>query len=161
MIIDYRTRDYILSSYPSFFYSLDFCLPNHCRCRGIVAPDHTQWNTHIWLNSSEGGVGRSQRPLFDNTQHLQGQTSMPPSGFESIIPASERPQTHALDRAATGIGFLQNFVTYFLCLRHRDSLNPVVPKACYTDPKGCATVPRGCLDTVLQWILRSLLFIFL
>jgi hypothetical protein len=33
------------------------------------------------------------------------QTSMPPAGFEPAIPASERPQTHALDRAATGIGF--------------------------------------------------------
>ena len=29
---------------------------------------------------------------------------MTPAGFEPIIPASERPQTHALDRAATGIG---------------------------------------------------------
>jgi len=29
---------------------------------------------------------------------------MPPEGFETAIPASERPQTHALDRAATGIG---------------------------------------------------------
>ena len=29
---------------------------------------------------------------------------MPPAGFEPAIPASERPQTHALDRAATGIG---------------------------------------------------------
>jgi hypothetical protein len=28
---------------------------------------------------------------------------MPPAGFEPIIPASERPQTHTLDRAATGI----------------------------------------------------------
>jgi hypothetical protein len=26
-----------------------------------------------------------------------------PAGFEPIIPASERQQTHALDRAATGI----------------------------------------------------------
>ena len=29
---------------------------------------------------------------------------MPPKEFEPIIAASERPQTHALDRAATGIG---------------------------------------------------------
>ena len=28
---------------------------------------------------------------------------MPPTGFESAFPASERPQTHALDRAASGI----------------------------------------------------------
>jgi hypothetical protein len=29
---------------------------------------------------------------------------MPPVRFEPTIPASARPQTHALDRAATGIG---------------------------------------------------------
>jgi hypothetical protein len=29
---------------------------------------------------------------------------MLPAGFERVIPASERPQTHAPDRAATGIG---------------------------------------------------------
>ena len=29
---------------------------------------------------------------------------MPPAGFEPTIPASERPQTHALDRATTGVG---------------------------------------------------------
>jgi hypothetical protein len=30
-------------------------------------------------------------------------TNMPPVEFEPAIPASERPQTHALDRAVTGI----------------------------------------------------------
>jgi hypothetical protein len=29
---------------------------------------------------------------------------MPPEGFEPAIPASERPQTHALDRGTTEIG---------------------------------------------------------
>ena len=29
---------------------------------------------------------------------------MPPAGLEPTIPASERPQTHAFDRAATGVG---------------------------------------------------------
>jgi hypothetical protein len=37
------------------------------------------------------------------------QTSMPSAGFEPEIPASERPQTHALDRAATGIGLEQSY----------------------------------------------------
>ena len=32
------------------------------------------------------------------------QTSMPQAGFEPTIPGSERPQTHALHRAPTGIG---------------------------------------------------------
>jgi hypothetical protein len=31
---------------------------------------------------------------------------MHPAGFEPTIPASERPQTNALDRVATRIGFL-------------------------------------------------------
>jgi hypothetical protein len=33
---------------------------------------------------------------------------MPPAGFESTIPAGERPQAHTLDRAATGIGQFKN-----------------------------------------------------
>jgi hypothetical protein len=32
---------------------------------------------------------------------------MPPTGFEPAIPASVRPQTHALDRAATGIDYFR------------------------------------------------------
>ena len=39
--------------------------------------------------------------LIHNTHKRQ--TSMPPAGFEPTIPASERPHTQALDRAATGI----------------------------------------------------------
>ena len=45
----------------------------------------------------------SARPLPDDTQHSR-KTSMSPSEFEPTIPASEQPQTHALDRADTGIG---------------------------------------------------------
>ena len=37
---------------------------------------------------------------------------MPPAGFEPAIPASEWPQTHALDRAATGIGDVGVAVCY-------------------------------------------------
>ena len=36
---------------------------------------------------------------------------MPPVGFEPTISAGERPQTYALDRAATGTG---NYTTYSL-----------------------------------------------
>ena len=35
---------------------------------------------------------------------------MPLAVFEPAIPASERPQTHALDRAATGTGHLAGLV---------------------------------------------------
>jgi hypothetical protein len=46
-----------------------------------------------------------RRDLYLTTHNThKRQTFMPPVGFEPKIPASERPQTHALDRAATGIG---------------------------------------------------------
>ena len=41
--------------------------------------------------------------LTTNNNHKR-QTSMPPARFEPKIPANDRQQTHALDRAATGIG---------------------------------------------------------
>ena len=35
---------------------------------------------------------------------------MPPVGFEPTISAGERPQTYALDRAATGTGFIETWI---------------------------------------------------
>jgi hypothetical protein len=35
---------------------------------------------------------------------------MPPARFEPTIPASERLQTHALDRADTGIGAAEAYI---------------------------------------------------
>jgi hypothetical protein len=40
------------------------------------------------------------------------ETSMPPVGFEPAVPASARPQTYALDRAATGIGNKLNLAPF-------------------------------------------------
>jgi len=43
------------------------------------------------------------RDLNLTTHHThKGQTSMPPVGFETTIPASERQQAHTLDRAVIG-----------------------------------------------------------
>jgi len=39
---------------------------------------------------------------------------MPPVGFEPTISAGERPQTHALDRAATGTGTVINYIIVFI-----------------------------------------------
>jgi hypothetical protein len=36
---------------------------------------------------------------------------MPPAEFEPAIPANERPQTHALDQAATGMGNVLYYAT--------------------------------------------------
>jgi hypothetical protein len=51
-------------------------------------------------------IGPSQIFLPDNKQHSQQTATMHQTGFEPEIPANERPQTHALDGAATGIGIL-------------------------------------------------------
>jgi hypothetical protein len=45
---------------------------------------------------------------------------MLPAGFELKIPASERPQTHALDHSATGIGL----GIYYSVKTHYIKLNP-------------------------------------
>ena len=45
--------------------------------------------------------------LWTSDQPVE-QTSMPPAGFEPTIPVSQRLQTHALGRAATGTD------TYFI-----------------------------------------------
>jgi hypothetical protein len=65
--------------------------------------DHTQTH-HIRQDSSGRVISPSQRPLPDNTRHSQ-KIFMPPVGFEPAVPTSERPKTHALDRAASGISF--------------------------------------------------------
>ena len=39
---------------------------------------------------------------------------MPPVGFEPTISAGERPQTYALDRAATGPDTVINYIIVFI-----------------------------------------------
>jgi hypothetical protein len=53
------------------------------------------------------------RHLYLTTHNThKRQTSMPPAGFEVAIPASERPQTHALDRTDTGIGKIMLYTQF-------------------------------------------------
>jgi len=52
------------------------------------------------------------------------QTSMPPTGFENAIPATERPQRHILDRAATGFGAQNNYPPKkFHCIIRLECIN--------------------------------------
>ena len=43
---------------------------------------------------------------------------MPPVGFEPTVPAGERPQTYALDRAATGTDILGHYQAKILVVKH-------------------------------------------
>jgi hypothetical protein len=65
-----------------------------------------------WSNSETshlvGLLWKSDQPDADNSswQHTTLTTGIDdPVGFEPTISASERPQTHASDRAGTGIGY--------------------------------------------------------
>jgi len=49
-------------------------------------------------------IGLSQITLPGNKQHSKEADIYDPAGFESAIPASERPQNKAVDREATGTG---------------------------------------------------------
>jgi hypothetical protein len=66
--------------------------------------DHTQRHTTVGRTPlDERSVRR--RDLYQTTHNTHNrQTSMPSVVFELTISAGERPQTYALDRAATGTG---------------------------------------------------------
>jgi hypothetical protein len=72
--------------------------PPLCRGSTITLRHSTLGRTPL----DEWSARRSYLYLTTHNTHNR-QTSMPPAGFESAIPASGRPQTHALDRPATGI----------------------------------------------------------
>jgi len=72
--------------------------------QGFLIMEILRSQTH---QTRQGLFGRvispTQIPLPDNTQQLQETGIHGPARFEPAIPVCERPQTHALDRAATGI----------------------------------------------------------
>ena len=66
--------------------------------------DHTQRRTTIGRTPLDERSAR-HRDLYLTTHNTHNrQTSMPPVGFEPTISAGERPQTYALDGAATTTG---------------------------------------------------------
>ena len=71
--------------------------PFHCWGFEITLKNTSLCRTHL----DEWSARR--RDLYLTTHGTyKRQTSMPLTGFEPVIPASKRPQTHALDYAATG-----------------------------------------------------------
>ena len=65
--------------------------------------DHTQRRTTVGRTPLTWSARRRDLCLITHNTHSK-QTSMPPVGFEATISEGERPQTYALDRAATGTG---------------------------------------------------------
>ena len=83
--------------------------------------DHTQRRTTVGRTPLDEWWAR-RRDLYLTTHDTHNrQISMPPVGFEPTISAGERPQTYALDRAATGTG---NHRLTRMILQHTKRLPP-------------------------------------
>ena len=87
----------------------------HCNPTLVMASsflrflDHTQWRTTVDRTPLDEWSAR-RRDLYLTTHNIHNrQTSMPAVGFEPTISAGERPQTYALDSAATGTGLSSQY----------------------------------------------------
>jgi len=80
-----------------------------------TASSFTRFLDHTWRITvgrtplDEWSARRKNLYLTKHNIHNR-QTSMAPVGFEPTISAGERPQTHFLDRAATGTGANYNYI---------------------------------------------------
>jgi hypothetical protein len=66
--------------------------------------DHTQRRTTVGRTSLDKLSARLRDLCLTTHNTHNKQTPMPPEEFEPTISAGERPQTYALERAATGTG---------------------------------------------------------
>jgi len=98
--------------------------------------DHTHRTHHTRQDSSGRVISPTTRTLPDNSQHSQDTNVHAPVGFEPIIPASERPQTYALDRASSWIGNNNNNYTR--------SNGPIVRSPVKTAARDCSCQTSHC-----------------
>jgi hypothetical protein len=64
---------------------------------------HCMLYIYMYIYPLDYGSARRRGPYLYNTRHLQETIIHASAGFKPAIPISELPQTHAVDRAATGI----------------------------------------------------------
>ena len=89
-----------------YTFLVSHLLPNHSSCRGLLLHLITLSDTYTfcripWMRvRSVADISTCSKLNIQNRQ-----TFMSLEEFEPAIQASERPQTYALDRAATGTGF--------------------------------------------------------
>jgi len=67
--------------------------------------NHATRRTAVGRTPLDEGSARSRDHYLTTRNTHNRQTSMPEVGFEPTVSAGERPQTHTLDRVATGTGF--------------------------------------------------------
>jgi hypothetical protein len=79
---------------------------NGCYNSNMFAPDHAQGHTTLGKDPLDEASARCRDHYLTTDNTHKRQISMLPPEFEPAIPTSEQPQTHSLDRPATGIGIL-------------------------------------------------------
>ena len=90
---------------------------------------------------------RDLYPTKHNTHNRQ--TFMPPARFEPKIPASDRPQTHTLDRADTEIG--EEVITKLKTLyRPKSNMSYITPKVSHR-----RHVSNCCILTYKQYFVYN------
>jgi len=79
----------------------------------IIEALQSHSDTHITVsrNLLDEWSAQRQRPPHENTKHLQRTDISDTGRIRTLNPSNERPQTHALDRAATEIN--PQFLCYF------------------------------------------------
>ena len=110
--VSYICKQIVVQEEFSFFSPLSWRdnplvgLGLHPLSRRLFFLDHTQRHTTVCrtLLDEWSARRRDLNLTTHNTYEYNRQTSMPPVGFEPLISAGKRPQTYALDRAATGTG---------------------------------------------------------
>jgi hypothetical protein len=99
-----------------------------------------------------------RRDLYLATHNThKRQTSMPPAAFEPATAASERPQTHALHRAATGIGLEKSYWFNYWCsckIRIWDASESYAPKLFLHSKFQCK--PKVPNFVKIQWVLLEM-----
>jgi hypothetical protein len=76
----------------------------HCRCRGLLLQLIILRHTKQPRTPLDKWSARRSDLYLTTYNTNNKQTSMSAAGFKPAFPANEQPQTHALDRAATGTG---------------------------------------------------------
>jgi hypothetical protein len=87
-----------------------------------AGPPHYRGFTNIPRHTTLGRTpvdewSARRRDLYPTTHNPHNrQTSMPPAWSEPAIPVSERPQSHALYRAATGTVYIYIYIYIHICI---------------------------------------------
>ena len=108
-----------------------------------LSPTHTHTYTH-----SVGLLWVKDRPVSTIHNDDNRPTSMLPAGFQSAIPASQRPQTLALYHATTGIGPVLSMKRFW----------EYSQLASNTVPAACRFLHRLCLFPFRRYCERSTAF---